>query len=82
MKKRSWLLASAAMAVALSYPLKAAETAPQPDMSSEISALKARLEQLEIQQKAADQQRQDAERKLDEKITSDSLRDKPMSSIS
>ncbi|HWE03063.1 MAG TPA: hypothetical protein VG326_11700, partial [Tepidisphaeraceae bacterium] len=43
-------------------------------MSTEIQALKARLEQLETKQKQAEQQRREAEQKLDAKITSDELK--------
>jgi hypothetical protein len=68
-------MASAAMALALSYPAFAADPAPQTqgDMSTEIQALKARLEQLEVKQKDAEMQRQLAEQKLEAKITADEL---------
>ncbi len=72
MSKRTWFMASAAVALAFSYPALAADSAST-DTSAEILALKARLEKLEIQQKQADQQRDQAERKLDEKTTSDLL---------
>ncbi|HZK82356.1 MAG TPA: hypothetical protein VFC46_14845, partial [Humisphaera sp.] len=75
MSNRTRLVAAAGLALALSYPAYAAEVAPQPqgDMSSEIQALKARLEQLEAKQKQAEHQRQEAEQKLDAKITTDQL---------
>ena len=68
-------MAAAALALAMSYPVIAADSAPQPqgDMSTEIQSLKARLEQLENQQKQAEQHRQEAEQKLDAKVTADQL---------
>ena len=73
MSNRSQLMAAAAMALAFSYPCLAAESPETADMSQEITALKARLQQLEVKQKEADQQRADAEHKLDEKNTREQL---------
>ena len=74
MISRSWLLvAAAAASVSISIPnLRADEPATQ-DTAKEISALRARLDQLEAQQKESDRKRQEAERKLQEKVTSDQL---------
>ena len=50
-----------------------AEQPATSDYSSEIKALRARLDQLEVQQKDSEKKRAEAERKLDEKITSEKL---------
>src|SRR5580692_2738622 len=69
---RSWILAAAAAsALALGTPGLRAQTAPAPSTDStseEIKALRQRLDQLEAQQKEADQKRQEAETKLEEQI--------------
>ena len=74
MISRSRLLAAAAAsALALcTYSVRADEPA-QPSTSQEIQALRTRLDQLEAQQKASENQRQQAEQKLEDKITSDEL---------
>jgi hypothetical protein len=67
------LAAAAASALALcTYTVRAEDPAPT-TTSTEIQALRARLDQLEAQQKQAEQQRHEAEQKLDEKITSEQL---------
>ena len=64
------LMAAAAIALAMAYPAYAADPAPSTgNMSDEISALKARLDQLEASQKEAERLHQEAERKLEDKIT-------------
>src|SRR5580704_10171615 len=67
------IVAATATALALSTHCLRAEEPAQGSDADEIKTLRARLDQLEAQQKAADRQRQEAERKLDEKITSDQL---------
>ncbi|MDB5299240.1 MAG: phosphate-selective porin family protein [Phycisphaerales bacterium] len=58
------------MAIALCTPAFAADPATQADdTAQEIKALRARLDQLEAQQKESDLKRQDAERKLEESAT-------------
>ena len=62
------------MALSFSYPALAAEPATQPaPVAEQIKALRARLDQLEARQKQAEQLRREAELKLDEKITADTL---------
>jgi hypothetical protein len=66
------LSAAVAVAVGSARTARAADSTALPT-SQEIQALRARLDQLEAQQKESNLQRQEAERKLDEKITADSL---------
>ena len=74
MKSRSmYLAATAAAALTLCSPALRAEGPVPGGNTEEIQALRTRLDQLEVQQKLADQQRQEAERKLEEKIASDKL---------
>ena len=68
------LMAAAALGLAMSYPVMAVDSAPSSDVSTEIQALKTRLEQLEAKQKLAEVRRVDAEQKLEAKITSDELK--------
>ncbi|MDB5303741.1 MAG: phosphate-selective porin family protein [Phycisphaerales bacterium] len=70
MSNRSRFVKAAAMAIALCTPAFAADPATQADdTAQEIKALRARLDQLEAQQKESDLKRQDAERKLEESAT-------------
>ena len=74
MNTRSRIVAAAVMALSFSYPALAAEPATQPaPVAEQIKALRARLDQLEARQKQAEQLRREAELKLDEKITADTL---------
>jgi hypothetical protein len=67
------LAAAAASALALcSFGVRADEPA-QPTTSQEIQTLRTRLDQLEAQQKESDRQRQEAQQKLEDKVTSDEL---------
>lgn len=61
------------MALAISYPALATEPAAT-DVSNEIQALKARLEQLEAKQKLAEQKHIEAEQKLEAKVTAEQLK--------
>ncbi|HET6246577.1 MAG TPA: hypothetical protein VFE47_02675 [Tepidisphaeraceae bacterium] len=63
---------AAAVAVGANRSARA-DDATQPTTSAEIQALRARLDQLEAQQKLAELQRRQTEQQLDEKITADAL---------
>ena len=74
MSNRSRFMKAAALAIALCTPAFAAEPATQADdTAQEIKALRARLDQLEAQQKEADLKHQEAERKIEESATVDSV---------
>jgi hypothetical protein len=67
---RSRIVKAAAMAVALCTPAFATEpSSQQGDTAQEIQTLRARLDQLEAQQKASEAKRQEAERKVEEAAT-------------